>query len=287
MNWKTLAIGSALVIGSAGCDSGTTTPPPPPPEETNTYIVSTADIPVVVDGAAGREAVGFNLDDRIDDGVTDLTCEGAEDFTSPLSGETGVDNQLAANVIGLLESMLDGGVPGAIEEQIAAGTFLLLMTVTSNGLVNDTSVTVHLWLGTAPAAGVTVGADGRVTPGQSFTEMADLGTVTTARITAGRLSVDADELPLNLSIDGNSISLTLVEAHITGLITATGITSGEIGAQIQVADIVALTTELGLPVDEGTVRTIAQPDLDIDASMVCQAISTGLSFSAVSAANPS
>jgi hypothetical protein len=287
MNWKKNALIalSALALAACGGGDGGGGPDDPNDGDTVTFIVSTADVPEV---NADDEAPGFDLDGAPGVAATDR-CDDEFDYTSPITGAANVDNQLSANVIGLLGGMLDGGVTGAIEEQIAAGTFLLLMEVNDiDSYTNDGSVSVRLILGQLPA-GTTmamVGADGRLIPGQSFESMTVLADIDGAEIGGGRFEVAADSLPLSLAVDGMDLTLTLNEARIAANISETGLRDGEIGAQLAVSDLVNLANMFGLDIDEMTIRNIARPDLDPNADgSVCNAISAGLTFEATTAAN--
>ena len=324
MSWKTVCLGSALAVVSAACGA------PEPAviaESTHRYVVSALDIP---DVTAEGVAVGFNLDaytddprtparEDVDDG-TGPECTDEQDFVSPITGEEGVDNQLSAYVIGLIAGMLgSGGVAGAMLEQIAAGRFLLVLDVTSNGLVDDETVSVHLFLAAPPGpacdnatmvcpagsacpgaatvagpgmCGPTTGAavapatTGRVVPGQAFVETTSLATVD-ATITDGRLEFAAPLIPVPLVIDTSLIVLPLREARVAGDLSpdGTSLTNGEIGARMQGSDLKALSEVGGCPGFDSCMESwrIAHPDLDMDASMVCQAVSAGLSFDAVHA----
>lgn len=287
MDWKKNALiaFAALALTACGGGGGGGGTDDPNDGETVTYIVSTADVPEV---NAAEEAPGFDLDGLPGVAATDR-CDDAVDYTSPITGAANVDNQLSANVIGLLGGMLKSGVTGAIEEQIAAGTFLLLMEVNDiDSYTNDGSVSVRLILGALPA-GTTmamVGADGRLTAGQTFTSMTVLAEIDGAEIDGGRFEVAADSLPLSLAVDGMDLTLTLNEARIAANISETGLSDGEIGAQLAVSDLVNLANMFGLGVDEMTIRGVAQPDLDPNADgSVCNAISAGLTFEATTAAN--
>ena len=204
MNSKKIVL-VALMISVLGIGCGPTEVVAEP--ITVTYVVNTADVP---EPDAMDRLPGFDLDSANGTAATDR-CDDALDFTSPITSAGGVDNQLGANVIGLLASMLPAGVAGSIEEQIAAGTFLLLMEVSDiNSFNNDSSVNVTLFLGALPA-GTTmamVGGDGRLTAGQTFTSMTTLATVTGAAIVGGRLTVAADSLPLSLTVSGTAVTLT-------------------------------------------------------------------------------
>lgn len=283
MNWKKnaqLAL-SISALGMVGCGPGETTMP----GATYTYIVNTADVPEA-DMTTGR-IPGFNLDGVDSSGASDR-CDDAPDFVSSVSGAAGVDNQLGGNVIGLLGDMLGpDGVQGAVREQIAAGSFLLLLEVSDvESFNNDPDVSVRLILG-AFAGTIMLDGDGLVAPGQTFTSMSVLATIPSAAIVGGRLTVEAPSLPLTLDVDGNSITLNLVEARVGGTISATGMTDGEIGAQISVAEIVTLGEMLAPgTITEDLVRSVALPDLDPNADgTVCDAISAGLTFAATTATN--
>lgn len=312
MSWKTLVICSALMaVGIIGCGpSGTTEEP----EATHSYILDAADVPAV-DPGPPASTVGFDLDGMVSDG-TGPNCTDEEDFVSTISGSAGVDNQLAANVIPLLMTMPDfaDGLGPLLLEQIAQGTFLLVMDVTSNGLRNDSSVQVHLYLASPPGpacdndtmtcptgsicdpdataadpgnCGPITGADGHVTAGQSFTMApgGDIATVTGA-IVDGHLEIALPSFPLSLAISGMSLTLNLTNAHIEADIDATTLENGEIGAQLAVSAIVDLAASLGVSgIDESTIRAVASPDLDPTSDpAVCDAISAGLSFHGVEAA---
>jgi hypothetical protein len=285
MNWKKNALTALAALSLAACGGGTPGDTDRTDGMTVTYVVSTADVPEV---SADNEAPGFDLDGAPGTAATDA-CNDAPDFTSPITGAANVDNQLSANVIGLLAGMLDMGVAGAIEEQIAAGSFLLMMEVVDiDAFTNDTNVDVRIILGQLPA-GTTmamVGADGRLTPGQTFEQMTVLATITGAEISGGRIEVAADSLPISLAVDGMNLTLTLRQARIAADISMGGLARGEIGAQLSVTDIVTLAAMFGLGVDEMTIRGVAQPDLDPNADgSICNAISAGLTFEATTAAN--
>lgn len=314
MSWKTLAICSALTaVAVTGCNN-TTTPPPVEEPSTHRYILDAADVPPVSTDDPPT-TVGFDLDGVVSDG-TGPNCTDEEDFTSSISGSAGVDNQLAANVIPLLMSMPDfaDGLGPLLLEQIAQGTFLLVMDVTSNGLDDDDTVSVHLFLAEPPGpacdndtmtcptgsicdpdadaanpanCGPVTGSDGHVVEGQVFVSAMDIATVD-GEINDGHLEIALPSFPLALTISGMSLTLNLTNAHIEADIDADTLTNGEIGAQLSVAAIVDLAEGLGVSgIDESTIRAVAGPDLDPSADpTVCDAISAGLSFHGVMATPP-
>jgi hypothetical protein len=287
MNWKKnaqLAL-SISALGMVGCGPTEMMMVDPPGGPVYTYIVNTADVPEA-DMTTGRIA-GFNLDGVDSTGASER-CDDAPDFVSSVTGTSGVDNQLGGNVIGLLGDMLGaGGVQGAVREQIASGAFLLLFEVSDvDSFNNDPSVSVRLLLGGFSGT-IMLDGDGLVAPGQTFTSMRVLATIPSAAIVGGRLSIEAPSLPLTLDVDGNSITLNLVQARVGGTISATGMTDGEIGAQISVAEIVTLGEMLAPgTITEDLVRSVALPDLAPNADGTqCEAISAGLTFGATTAAN--
>jgi len=154
MNWKTLALGSAMAsVAAVGCgstppagDSGPVMTDGGAPQ-THTYVIGMIDTDA--DDPMMTHAFGFDLDGMMDGGSTVSGCTSAADFTSPVTGDTAVDNQLV-NALGILGTMLGADGPnGAIRDQIEAGKILLMLEVTDiNSFQNDSSVMVHAALGT-------------------------------------------------------------------------------------------------------------------------------------------
>ena len=66
------------------------------------FVLAYADIPEITPDGLG---VGLDLDGRVSDG-TGAECTDDVDYTSPITGAPGVDNQFAAYVAGLLAGML-------------------------------------------------------------------------------------------------------------------------------------------------------------------------------------
>lgn len=150
MNWKTLVVGSAITgVAMVGCgtsgggsDSGVTPMGDGGAPQTRAYVIG------VIDTEADdiSQAYGFNLDGM--DGGPAGSCFDQMDFTSPVTGTTGVDNQLAG-LAPTLDGLLGGdGVNGAIRDQIEAGKVLLILEVSDiNSFTNDSSIMVHAVLG--------------------------------------------------------------------------------------------------------------------------------------------
>jgi hypothetical protein len=247
---------------------------------TYAYIVSAGDVPEVTsDGFA----VGFDLDGRISDG-TGPDCIDALDFTSPISGDPGVDDQLASNLVPLFAGELPEGIAGAFRDAIASGQTLLVLEVNGvDGFVNDPLVSVHVFYAeTESGALPMVDASGQLVPGQSFRVADDLGTSAGA-ISGGRLRTTIPMLALRLAFGGAPIAVPIVGLRYEADISATALTNGEAGGRVEVAPVVAVLVAAGLPVDEPLVRAVAQPDLDLDAAGECASISAGLTLEAVEA----
>ncbi len=272
----------AGVVGDGGVGDGG---PDPTGGVTVTYIVNTADIPEP-DFTSGR-VPGFNLDGEDSTGTSER-CDDTPDFVSSVTGARGVDNQIGGNVIGLLGEMFGpDGVQGAFREQIAAGSFLLLFEVADIDSFNDdASVRVRLLLGAFDGT-IMLDRSGLVAPGQTFTSMRVLATIPVAAISGGRLDIEAPSLPLTLEVNGSAITLNLTQARLGGTISATGMTDGEIGGEISMANLVNLGEALDpVTFTEDLLRSIALPDLDPSPDGTrCDAVSAGLTFRATTATN--
>lgn len=164
MNWKTLALGFAMTglavgcgggggdsdAGGGGTDAG--------PGETRTYIIGAIDTEADGPSDTPDNAYGFDLD--MMNGGPATSCTGEPDFTSSITGTTGVDNQLAG-LATTLDGVLGGdGTNGAVRDQILAGKVLLILQVSDiNSYTNDDSVMVHAILGQVVSATCTAHAD--------------------------------------------------------------------------------------------------------------------------------
>lgn len=244
------------------------------------YVMSTADIPAVT---PADEAVGFDLDGILSDG-TGRGCTEAVDFRSPITGSLGVDNQVAANLVPLIASMVPEGLAASIEAQIANGTSLLVLEMTgADSLIDDPLVAVHVFYGRLPAGGPPLlDVDGRIAPGQTFLVEEDLGTAP-GEIVGGRLLTTIARLPLRFTFGGSPLIITIGDVRFEGTVGPTSIFSAEAGGGLTVANVVELFDAAGVTLGESAVRSLARPDLDEDASSVCNTISAGLTIEAVEA----
>jgi hypothetical protein len=250
---------------------------------TITYVLSTADVtpPDML-----RQTAGFDLDGMPGTGTSDR-CDDALDLTSSVTGSPDVDNQLSTNV----GTILDGPEPRTvIEAQIASGELLLLLEVANvDSFTDDRQVSVRLIAGRVPA-GATMpmtGADGRLTPGQTFAEDTVLATLEDAAIVAGRLELTVDALPIFVRVGEGDVALTVRPLRIATDIRATGLSNGELGGGIGVLDLLAFLEMLGTTTTEEELRAMLRPDLSprMDDPATCDAVSLGFSFEAVTAAN--
>ena len=247
------------------------------------FVFAAADFPEI--SPDGRELVGLNLDGRISDG-TGLACTEEQDYVSPITGVSGVDNQFASQVAPLLRSMLGPeGWAGAFAGSFARGDALIVLELTDvDSLASDSMLDVHAFFGRPSEGGAPLlDATGRLRPGQRFAVAEELGRGRGA-IVEGRLEATLPLLPLRLPLGGALFELPLHELSLTADVTASSLSEGEAGGSLAVADFVRAVEVLGLGIDEATVRAVAHPDLELDpATGECGAISTALRFDAVSA----
>lgn len=246
---------------------------------TASYVLSTAGF-----GAGEPAAVGFDLDGLPGSG-TGERCDGALDFTSSVSGTSGVDNQLGAHATGLPDAP---DLRAVVEGLIARGELLFVLEVNDIRSFTASSVNVRLVAEGLPE-GVTaplLDERGRIVPGQTFVQSRALATIP-AMIVDGRLELDADTLPIVLRIGGADVPITFRTLHISAAISELGLTDGELGADLDVLDLVSLFEALGSPVSEDELRATLRPDLDPRPGdpMTCDGVSLGLSFEAVTVAN--
>jgi len=232
-------------------------------------------------------------------------CQDQPDGVSPITGAHGVDNALAARRD--VEIVASDGLDGMLRDQIASGSVLVAIRITDvDDFVDDPSVAVHLArvaaTGSTPApSGVcsqdadrasclsdaasacswsdVMGRCSGIAAGQSFTETGDLGTFS-GSIEGGRLHTLFDVLPLI----GGSFSIVLHGGSLTGAISAHGIVEGELAGWLLVDEVEAAFARAGSSVD---IRSSGLADLQPEADpTICDAISAGLGFAALTAVLP-
>lgn len=252
-----------------------------------TYVLATVDLPAP--DLRGR-TVGFDLDGAPGTGMG-TRCDDALDFTSPVTAAPDVDNQLAARPSALIHAT---ELSRFVESQIATGALLVVLEVGDiDSYDDDPGVTVRLMTATLPGdtTMAMVGADGRLTPGQTFVAGTTIATFPEAAIVDSRLELSFERLPLSLFLGPGASALTLEGARLSAEVRPTGLVHGELGGAIPVDDLVAFSEALGSPMTEAEVRAALLPDLDPSAdgatlgSRSCGAISAGFSFEHTTAAN--
>lgn len=296
MNKKTLALSgvaltSMMALGCPGPTGGDTGPTvrdsgPTMAPISQTYIVGAISIPSAPD--AMNRVPGFNLDATNSMDGTGVGCvAGNEDYTS-LTGEAGVDNLFVGSLVGTLQSIGMLNVQTSVNEQITSGSLLLAMRVNDiNSFANDPSVTLDLFLvKQGDCAGATCPVVGGVMAGQAWRQRdAAYASGVMATITAGSLRATVPSLPLNFTASGMPINLTIQNANIGATITATGLTTGQIGGGIAFSQLVMIAQGIMPSLTEPTLRGLINADLNPRAAdaNTCDSISVGLGFTAVPA----
>ena len=267
--------GSALLLLLlAGCEP--TTPWEGETGETLTFVVQAADIPLV--DLSTRRAYGFDLDDRVG------FC-GVSDFVSITTGEAGVDNQVAGELLPALYAA--SGVPSVgtqLTDAIAAGDFLLGLEIEDvDDMTNDRSVNVRLVILELPA-GATLRLDGSApAPDQEFIVRQVLATIPFAAIVEGRLELDVPSFPLWLPLEGgDGLTLNLSRFRLAGDVSREAISEGNLGAYFDIGEAVGVAEWIapGVVTAE-TIEDFVRPDVSAGGS--CRGVSMGMSFRAVPA----
>lgn len=288
MDWKKLALVAALsgaasaMVGCGGPDEG------PQLNATHTYVVSTISIPEVMGSGAAATAAGFNLDGTVSTGAGTTCVELSPDYMSANDpGEEGVDNGLA-NLVPTIEMLLSDGetLDQTLARQLSEGDLLLLIQVRDvDRYTNDDDVTVQLYLGTVPGGGAPMLNGAVLAAGQTF-EGETVGPEVSGSIVSGRLRVNSDLLTLMINTGEFTLPLNIRNAQIRANITATALTNGAIGGSLRVLEI-ADAAEMIMAGLRNTVINVLGGVADMEPQAadptVCDALSTGILFSAVEA----
>lgn len=299
MDWKKLALCMSLAGVTVACGGD---PEPIGEPVTRRYIVSSIEIPAV----SGTDAIGFNLDDTVSTGEGTSCVELTPDYNSINDpGEDGVDNALAGLVpqLGMLiGDSCPAGTPAAeclsalLSQQIAEGSVLLVMEVTDiNSFANDSSISLQLFLGTVPGC---VDTDpttcapmlegGTIAPGQTFDVMA-VGTAVPGSITNGRMTAITESLTISINTSGLALDLVLRNAEVRANITDGSLTNGAIGGSLRVQDIADAAEAIEPGLGETVLNILGNiADMEPQAAdeSMCDALSAGIKFAAVDAAEP-
>lgn len=254
---------------------------------TATYVVNVVDLPV----ASGGSAAGFNLDgiDSGGGGGPDADCqEYAADFTNSVEPDlVGVDNALQ-NLVTTIEGLLMASISDTLQEQIEAGSLLLLVRVSEiNDFQFDPSVQLQFYLGEVPGGGTPeVGGDGRLVADQEFAVAQMLGPAVEGDIFQGRLRARTSSLTITVDTGDFILPLNIVNPEVRFDISATGLTNGQIGGYLRTEDIIE-TAGMLMEGSGEAVRGIVENVADVEPSSadptVCESLSVGLTFGATTA----
>ncbi|MFO0685522.1 MAG: hypothetical protein U0234_25910 [Sandaracinus sp.] len=267
--------------GAGGHDAG----PPPPSDsgllgdfgQTESYVLSA--FRISSPDASGTTAFGLDLDGQVAGPAG--TCTAQPDFRSPVSGALGVDNQLQ-QLFAAVDSMGEDAELGAL---IRGGELLVGVQVSDiNSFADDSGVDVHLAL-LRPADGtmLPLGPNGELVAGGRFAVREDLG-VYRGAITAGVLEVRTTASARVLPVLVSSPVLTVSSLALRARITASGLTSGELGGEVSPDELVLALSSLGATVDRESLDAIVPFDLHPDPSgIACTALSMGASIEGVTA----
>ena len=284
---------------------------------TGTYVIAA----IRSESADADGAYGVDLDGRdsgnVYPGTVDM-CTDAPDRISADTGLGGVDDQLST-VVPFLDAVIGSGAEGTFDDTLATaierGVFAIVLDVTSVS-ADVCARRVHAWTartssGAAPAASATcapsrtqsacdpacawsmsAAACSGIAPAQSWIAVDDLGEVD-AVVTAGRFRTQPlPRLTLRPFITprGHAGAVAPIDLHdvvFEGRVDADGITHGDLGGAIHVADVVPwLNTYVvpDQPSDPTTLAALLLPDLAPSADgHSCADFSAGFGFTAIAA----
>lgn len=305
MNLKNLAIGSLLATSLifVGCGDDDTTPmtdsgpvpgpdvpqvdagPPPVPGcETGScfFVADQLAVPGPDDNGA---VIGANLDDEVTISGDPGGC-GKMDFDHP-DGTAGVDNALA-QILPVIEGMLDEPISDQLTAQIADGSLLITIKLEGVDSLNDDTVTGTLYPdGAIPGdAAPMLTAAGGLAPGQTIDIASDPITIN-GTITDGRFVAMLDNFPVMLPLEDAPLVLNVSQALFSADITADGLANGEISGSLSIDELAAAVGAAMLAdIDEEAARGLLQGFGDLvpnPEGTICARISLGLGFNAIPA----
>ncbi len=157
----------------------------------------------------------------------------------------GVEDNALGGLLGALGSTAGLDLQTSVDDQLDAGSFILLASIKATGLTNANNVGTFVFFGENPTPAACTDPLDQDTCGKhlngsasfeiaanSPTDALMVGTLAGGGLTAGPGTVSI-ELPLG----DEAIQLDLIAAHIDVTVTADGLTSGKLGGAITEDDV--------------------------------------------------
>lgn len=273
--------------GTEEMDAGTMEPMPLPIEANDgegNYFMAASSVGLALP-MAGMVSPGFDLDNTVSDGTDDAAdCDTADYMTA--SGEMGIDNAfgevlndllstptIANMIIPLVQEYFPGrnfeddpfvpeDINVLVQNFIATGEQIVIFEVKGADSTEDSDVVVNLLFGQLPeGATIMVGADGKLTAGQTFDVDSDsftdgvAGTMPVAtfnaRITGGEfrvgpLNIDPAAFGLDITsllsgfgdgLGDAGLEIELIDAQMGARFTTTGLTDGRIAGALDLGEL--------------------------------------------------
>lgn len=284
MSFEDAGVGFDAPTADGGADTGSDSGSVESPIS-RTYVVSAFSIPDADD--MGR-VPGFNLDSMNSDGMGSGCVGAAPDYMS-WTGEVGTDNQFVGSFNGILGA---GGLnlQMSADEQIASGAQLLAMRVNDiDSFTADADVTLELFLVRQAVCVMSpCPLSGGVVADQAWRQdaLSVTATPSPASIEDGQLRGGLTLLPLSFSSGSTNILLTIHDARVGAVISATGLTNGAIGGTLRADEIINDVTERIQPGSASTARPVIDGSADLEPTVdpnLCASMSIGIGFTAVPA----
>lgn len=229
-------------------------------------------------------SLGFDLDGLVSDEADPDGCY-REDLVSP-EGVPGIDNAFS-NILPALELTQASALEPLIKAAIDEGRLLLMISLSDlDDRVEDECVDVRISRSIGPPA---LGGDGLILPGQTYEHDPDApeSTMECGVLTEGKLVAAPLNIRLPLQVFDEQIDLSLYDGVYQMELLPEGGYRGHFAGGISIAELMTNVYSFdGVGDDvvsllESVLGTNA--DLSPDESGVCQRLSVGFQFEAVSA----
>jgi hypothetical protein len=269
---------SVAFVGACAADTGTPGPvggggEPLTCDSGSSYFYVLDRIAVPADDGSGMVS-GFDLDARVSDAGDSSSC-GHGDFTSPVTGEPGVDNQFAVLATALASSF---DINGSLGSAIAEGTLTMVVEVANvDDLANDNCVNVTVSLG-YPSDGSTM-----IPPeaGRQY-DTRELARVA-GHITNGRLETETLRVESAITLVDPPVPFVIENAKVEMDLSPTGVADGVIGGSVRVATLLD-AVEAMAPEMASLAGLVLDSNADLDrAGSTCESISAGFEFAGMQA----